>query len=767
LYRLLPAERKGEWVQYLAQTADPVGIAVAQAESVLRTNNDLATLRKVEAWLTGQAPESPELLQVQALLQEGEGEYEQAAALYRQAAEQSSDESAQQNRWWRYLTAMQSAGKLLEAVQEHPESDRAFEIYASGFEEDEAILPLRELRPLVAVQLARNPEHRLANLIAGELAQRAGDFAAATKHLEQVTAGETVEEDYLRSQAESSLLHIAVQQGRALAVLRQAKDQAVTYQGLAGAALNEKDWQTLQQLNNAVRNTPTAQQNAWFHYYEAKLALQAKQTEVAVQQMLFAKIQGGEGPQNSGKYYIDYLEAEILGDAYGLLEAYQKAPNQVAAFSRYHYQALNQHDWATAAALCALHKQAHADDPQLLAAEYGLALQQGKYADVVTLLQPFPEVERLSGEWQISQAREALVLSLIHLQRFDEAAAAIQAAGHEAAKLQTLLHLMKGDAAALRKLQAERRKSFPHLLGTLFSEYPHELASWRKDPRLADIFREFGVPPRDELNGAGIVLLSAETNPWTVDALRERLATAIPGVQIGAAREHACGVSYPLVIPGGEPCRFQLTIGNAPYTTTELVNDEVILPMRLRPVVEQQRSWLAIESSAPQPTSAIDGPWRRLRQLTAALCDPQVLAVGYREPSDAQTVFVLYDAELPAILQSEKHLQRALDNQPSSALPFAPRKQDEQTKGVQKQVQQFARQWRTGTAKPPTEVRVPIDLGHRGELAWFRVIDIHREPYTGDVILGELIPSPAIADFLPAGRYQLPANVIRELRPAE
>lgn len=776
LYRLLPAERKADWLAFIAQAPEPIALALAQAEVILRTHDDQATAQKLVDFVASQAPDSPELLQIRAVLLESDGEHEQAAALFRQAAERATEDPARQSRWWRYLTAMQAAGKTLEVLSEHPDPDRAFEMLTGGFfDDEEGVVTVRELRPLLAAQLARKPDDPLANYLAGEFARRAGDLATATKHLQQATAGkqppagegDEEEDDYRRSQAQAVLDHIAVLEGRAVQVLRQADDQAATHQRLAGAALSEKDWPALQQLNDAIRNTPAGQQNAWFLYYEAKLAVQAQKMERAVQQMLLAKMQA-EGPKSPNKYYLDYLEAEILCDAYGLLEAYQKHPNQRQAFTRYHYQALHQHDWPTAAALLVAHQQTQADDPQLLLAEVETALRQGKYQEVVRLLDPFPDPARFSGEWQVSQLRLALSDSLAHLQRFEDLAQVVASLkGDDGAKLKLLQHLRQGEAAAANQLLAERAPYQPYLYGSLYATHPVETAKFRQDPRLAEVFQEHGAPLLDEFSGPALVLLGDASADWKIEQLREQFTATIPGTQLGEPRPHASGVSYSLTIPGGEACRFQLTIGSEPYTTAALVNDQIVLPLRLRPLVAAQRSWLALESSTTQPVAALDGPWRLLRQLAAALCQEPTIGMGYREPESYGITFVARDAELAAVLRSGKSLSAALDNQPSAILPFAPQHPDPQSPELKKRLRQFGRQWRNKTAQPPTDLQVTIERGCRHERAWFRVVKVEHAQYAGDQFWCDLIPSPATDDFLPPGRYYFSSGQVEEMRAAE
>jgi hypothetical protein len=184
----------------------------------------------------------------------------------------------------------------------------------------------------------------------------------------------------------------------------------------------------------------------------------------------------------------------------------------------------------------------------------------------------------------------------------------------------------------------------------------------------------------------------------------------------------------------------------------------------MRPLVAAQRSWLALESSSTEPPAAMDHPWQLLRRLAAALCDEQVLAVGFREPEAYETVFVLRDAETATVLQSPKPLSIALIRQPSSSLPFAPRRAEEQSPELKKQLRQLARQWRGGSSRPATEIRVAIDRGHRREHAWFRVASVEHAQYTGEQFLADLIPTDATADFLSEGRYQIYSNAIQEIR---
>lgn len=477
------------------------------------------------------------------------------------------------------------------------------------------------------------------------------------------------------------------------------------------------------------------------------------------EQLRLAKSPFPPGEKNPGASYLEYLENDFLANQFDLLEAYRRHSNPKAAFQAFHMRALMEHDWQAAAELRTAHAAALPNDPQLLAAESASALQQGDYDRVIELLQPWPAAERFENEWTRQQARDACVISLIRRQRLDEALAVAKDAGTNAPQLVALVHLVRGDAEALAAWLKQHRLSQPSLLVHIADSYRREFIQARQNGNLVELLKDIADYPHDDFTSS-IVLLSGEGQPASIDTLRTRLAEAIPGTQLGEPIEHDTGISYVLTIPGTEQVQFQLTVGKGPYATDAELREQYVLPVRLRKAVQEHKTWLALEMTEPEPTSAADGPWKQVRQLAATLCDERTLAVGRSEPHVYHCEYVVASPRLPELLRSAGNLRRSLAEEVSAYVAFAGESQALQPPAVKQQAKLWLRKLKAGETVTG-EVRITAKRGHRRESTWLRVVAAQQGQYGPHQFVAE---PPANHPLLPAKRYRLWPHEIREVR---
>ena len=771
LYRLLPEGRKDEWLTYIAATNEPLQTAVEQGESALAYRLELACVKRLEKYVAGIAPHSVAHLRLQGVLLQEAGECERAAAVFRQAAALSKVEAEQTVCWGKYLTAMAEMGKPAEAISEHPRPDEAFESYVMGFEDDECELSAVEVRELVKAQLLRNPQHGRANYLAGVLALRAGDETGAKDHLERVAAdasnaGDGQEEDeedreYRQSQAKDSLLLLAVRRGETLATWQAAEDQVNAYQQLAGHCLSEKNWPALQQLNDAARISEAGRENAWLRYYDAKIAIQQGQPGRAVQQILRAKLEPEHEGKNPGKHYLEYTQSEILVEALGVVSAYQQHPDQKTAFERYHSQALWQRDWQAASELRAAHRQTHPGDLALLTAEVGAAEKTGNDQRIIQLLQPWPGNEKFTYPYQAESARGTLVLALARQKQFVAALAAIDRDDEDGPSWQLLVHLLNGDRAAAAAVCEEHRQQHPNLLSDLATEHPQEWLQIRTDPRVAELVGDLAASLHDEFS-AGIAMLAAERDVWTLESLQSKFAAVVPGIEFGAPQPHQHGTSYALKLPN-ETYPLQLTIGNARYAGEDQLIARELLPHELQQRVLQHQSWLALEMAANKP--AEDRSWRLLRTLMAAAYNVRARALGVCEPGGYGFNFYAVDGRIVEQLRATQPLAKLLAGQPSGHVEYVGESNEAIGLRVSPQIRQFVTAWEAGV-KPRSEIRIAVQRGRRCEHLWLPLVRLERDADQTLTFFAQPSTADIDAHHLPPGMIRCQEFKILEIRAA-
>ena len=127
-------------------------------------------------------------MQLEGRVLQSQGEYEQAAERFRQAAEHELDPGKRDSCWSSFLQAMVDAGQLVPGYEAMPDPREAFQQLAGGIEDGDAMIDYDQLPPLLAAHRRRCPDDAWLHYFAGLLAdqnnepeQAVREFAAAEK----------------------------------------------------------------------------------------------------------------------------------------------------------------------------------------------------------------------------------------------------------------------------------------------------------------------------------------------------------------------------------------------------------------------------------------------------------------------------------------------------------------------------------------------------------------------------------------------------------
>jgi hypothetical protein len=708
-------------------------------------------------------PQSVERLQIQALIQENQFEHAAAAALYRQAAEQTADEEAKAGFWQSFVTQMVQAGQASEALKQHPEPDEA--LSALIYERDEGVVSLTDeaWAALIAERLAANPNNASAHYAAGQLALDKEDWEAADKHFAIVEQDEEEETGEWKQQAISERLRVAVEQGRALEAFAQAKDKPQAFQVLASYALLYDQWTVLEQLIKAQRlhaelapesiASDDSQQDASLpDVYAARLAIH--QRDFAAASQFIASARAKARPDQGENYQLESAEYQLLLQQHGPAGAYERHPQRDRYFTALHEVAIKRQDWAAAARLCELLAEKDPNDEALLPARVNLAASQGNDEQVVALLDPWPTSAMVQGSWQETNLRDTLLRSLARLGRLDEARKRIPAAQLSEPGAQAFLLLSRGDGAGIAALVAEQKAADIDLLGQLVHRYPEEFQAWLRDERIQALWQQH-PPAQVDRYGPGLVLLTAADEPWSEKSLREALQQAIPDAVLSAPLEHPEGVTYHLTRPAAPDWELQVTLGNSRYLTDEQPGGQTA-NSDLRKALSRHQHWIALEMQSPQSVAQGNAIWQALRQLAATLYRDDIVAVGLRDLDESVWNLLVAAPDLPDLLRRSEPLLVLLENHPQEFV-FRPALLDDADHDkIHEQLTKLRRQWPQADPKPHIQVQVRMNSGHLRDAIWMRVVDMQKGSYnTSKLIVEPVDPSPVLKHYLPTGHCSI------------
>ncbi|MEX2172839.1 MAG: hypothetical protein WD872_00670 [Pirellulaceae bacterium] len=744
----LLADREGlaQLPKILERMPQPLDAAADEAQTALY-RDDLATFETLQAFVEQQAPASPLLLTLQAARLENAQKYEQAAALYRQAAQLEWLPAKRAEYEIEYLRAMNAAGKAAEAYARAEDPAAAFEFLTSDYEEYEGGIADEQLPALLAAHRQRQPEGTQADYYEGQLLLRQQKYSQASAMLEAAVAQESDpdQKSLLQGLRTAALFHL----GRGQEAYESRGRTPEVFQQLAQLCQQQGEWEQLRQL--VERHRASNPDDPWIDYFLALDYQQQGDYPLALEALRRAE----QSEDESLQMYCQWLKPGLLLKGGSLQEAYASDTDRAASFTRLAGTLSQQEDWQRLLALVELHAADSADSEAQ--SWKSLALwKTGKYDEVVASLTPWPDFPLTADAGTVNVLHERLVRSLIRLGQLVEARQLAERASRERYDDFPLLlvQLAEGNFAAAEERMADKAFAASVLERSLYDD--GELRAILYEPQLAGLRQTLVLPlPNSSSESRGtLVLLLREGVTLTAEELTERLRTlgVTENVQTVAAGHEGGPASYVLQQPDQA---LVLTIGQVPYGARDELDQAHLPDAELQRQLKEHRAFIAIDFERSDQARA-SREFEVLASLLAAdLCEPAAVAVygsrGWRERRFARAgVETIRALRRGTWMRQEQGSTPAIYlSDPNDAEASAPAAA-EATAARHEAVGCIVRQMREEPESAAHEVCVELSRGHARERVWLHVVGARPSGYSWELV-GQLQADSALWPQLRAG----------------
>lgn len=186
----LSVQKKSEIVSYLERVDDPEGIIVQLADNI--RDSDHEGFEFLLEHLQQEVPDSPNTTSLLAMAAELRGDYQEAQGKYRHAFQHEKDTQRQQDLVHRYLEAAAEAGNLVEAWDEVPDPQTAFETLAYDYEEGVETFSQDEFEQIVGKIYKRHPSDLRVLYHVAQQALEREHYKEVVKLLKQPLGGFTI-----------------------------------------------------------------------------------------------------------------------------------------------------------------------------------------------------------------------------------------------------------------------------------------------------------------------------------------------------------------------------------------------------------------------------------------------------------------------------------------------------------------------------------------------------------------------------------------------
>ncbi|MFM9961153.1 MAG: hypothetical protein ACKV2Q_07995 [Planctomycetaceae bacterium] len=789
LLELLPKSQRSEVIDRIKTHSEPLKLA-AEIVQFNRSELDERLLQDLSQFAQSLAPESAEARQIEIARLEIQDQYAAAAALSRQAAERESDKVKQQSHWYSYLTQMHRAGELVRGFAAHPDPKVAFHILVGGLDDNESIIDLADLPPLLAAYRAMQPDDPWLSYYEGYYAAQKQRFAEADRRFaeaerllppskpavkpaaklaaklaaagvatpedEEGKEDEDGELDGLRELLRDQRCRAQYELGQAVEALDEYKHHESAYQSLARLAVQYCHWNLLNQLNQSFASKQP--QSLWLTYYEARYLLAIHNFKAVRLHVRLLNARQKEAP--GIEYYTEQLELELLlKEVPDPIAAYQRSKDHATTFHRLSQKMLDEHDWDHFDKLCQINRVG-SNSPEVVRARLEQAWRQRDDLGLIRLLIPWPTpafVQRnyLEGIW-----RERLVRSLLRQNRWDEAHQFAQEAyqRHEEPWPLVMTEVARNDVAAIAQRLSEDESFAESWTHRDFATDPF-LRAVLLDDTFAELRQQqlFALP--NYRDGETLTLLLSQPLELSESWLRNRLGQ--PGLppEIQIASETRASVTW-------EGRRFELLAMPTPYFSAEDVEHLVPPSSRRLPsndryeVFLRQRAHLLIVPLRDDRDEPWNSPTISVRELGAKLMSRETIGVVYDQSTNSSSFLAAISSSNAKGLASRRPLSEI---NPSG---FVLRARDydfqlppEEQQTLRKRVESN----RAEANSPPLLVEVRMLDAPIPMLESFRVSDIRRHRFGGYELIAEYAgstPSPHFPELRPGLKFIIPLHQV-------
>lgn len=775
LLRLLPKSKRSEVLDRIKAHNEPLKLA-AELVQFNRYELDDLFLQELSKFAQSIAPESAEARQIEIHRLESQDQYAAAAALTRQAIEQEPDKTKQPSHWYAYLTQMYRAGELLSGFAAHPDAKAAFQVLVGLLDEDESIIDVADLPPLLAAYRAMQPDDPWLAYYEGYYAAKKQRFAEANTRFAAAerllpppkpTASGVVTPDEVEADDELSELRYRLRDqrcraryelGQAVEVLEEYDRHESAYQTLARTAVQYRDWNLLKRLNESFAIQQP--RSLWLTYYEAQFFLGIENFKTVHGKLRLLKTRQSETP--GIEYYTEQLELDLLiASVSDPIAAYQRSKDHASAFHRLSRKMLDEYDWGQLEKLCEQNRVGP-DSPEVVLVRLEQTWRQRDDLGLIKLLTPWPTSAFAQRNYFESIWRERLVRSLLRLNRWDEAHQVAQEAyqRHGEAWPLVMTEVAQNNATAIAERLHEDESFAESWTNRDFATDP-QLRAILLDAPFAKLRQQqlFSLPNYND--GESLALLLSKPLELSESWLRDRLEQPGSPVEIRLTSETTAAVTW-------KGRRFELQAMPTPYFSAETVETLVPpssrrLPSRDRyEVFLLQRAHLLIVPLRDDRDEPWNSPSISVREFGAKLMSREAVGVVYGQ-STAQFRFLASISPFNADgLASRRPLSEI---NPSG---FVLRDTDHDFR-LSSEAQHTLRKRivsnRTQANPSPLIVEVRMMDSPIPMLESFRVSDIRRQRFGGYELIAEYAgstPNPRFPELRPGLRFVIPLEQVHQ-----
>jgi tetratricopeptide (TPR) repeat protein len=775
--RLADERQSQQLGELLFRTRQPIETAVQEARSALG-RDDIEWFERLAALVQAQSPQAVELDVLKAHGLQYEGQPEQAAALFRQASTRDTRPRMKEELFNQFLSAMATAGKAAEGYAVADDPKKAFEFYTTGFEEDESIVDVNQLRALLTAHQKRVPGDARAEYLAGLLLLRDEKYGAAddkfrsalgraagttevkVKTVENKADNEYTVTDYTNAQSADAELAELCRSGRIEALFRQGRWQDAyhtfgqtpdVFRQLAQLCEREGSWDQLREL--IVQHQAANPSDRWRDYYRAKELRERGDSQSALAAL--RRAERGDEPLPT---YCRSMKTDLLIEADKFDEAILNAADRSQILVDLISRLTVSEDWQR---INQLVEQYGTSDPAVLNAWTHALWRQRKYEAIGTVLGGEMQWLNSAQPVVVQALHDRRVRSLLRLGRLTEArAAAEQASGNSSDDVPLIMVLL----AEGNWEEVNRRFENVQLKNAILPESIEndpELKQLLLHPDLEGLRHRLAWPLHERTQGiqSRITLLCRDAPETNAGDLQERLnrlgSPQATIVEIPPANE-GLRQSYRIETDG---CSLMVTIGQAPYWKVE-GHEQLPRDRALAALLREHGGYIVLEHENRLDESGND-PVERLTCLLAAdYCSMNVLAVHGYQQSSGHSRLALLSSPLIEQLRNGQFLTREPPSTERFRLYDQSRYSEPDVGGMdaaalrtcRQAVARIARRLRSNQPTP-AEVCIQAWRGHASERLWLKVVGAKSAANSSWQLHGELTTNSTLWPHLRAGLH--------------
>ena len=613
LLRLLPDESKGEVVDYLNKSPQPLEAA---RELITYVRLDLAGLAALEQFVAKQAPDSALQYYLRGVASNAREDYEAAAQVFRQAAEVATNPDDKQYYENEYLTAMNDCNQVVAGYESAFDRNAAFQYLIGEEHEDYLELAEDEREAILTKHAAYAPADPWVDYYRGSQLLVARDYEAAANAF-AVAASKPTKEDENEFVVRRAQVSAMAKAGRAVEALTTVDASPESFQALLQACREAQRWDDLKPLADAFRaRHPEDPLN---DYCAALMLMRDGKWDEAE-----AKLIAMQDAADDVDYLIDSELTAVRARPDRWQAAYANAENQAEAFGEL-ARTLFEHAWhADVAALVERHHDKFPQDLEPAYWDVRNSVVLGTESQFVDRWLPLRDAFLSTDEsWRTTPVVRLLWKTWWDMGRHDEARSLAQELQQRKSQFHSeWIAFLVYSHRTSEGLEAAREAMDDGQSYLLYND--EDVGPILRSSEYAALHDEFPLPVTGESRGQLVLLLLREPLANT----QQTLATAFS--QAGAP---ATVVAVPEL--NGHPSSFvvdhnglklRVTAGTRPLQVAESYPPQP-LPSVVLDVQRQHQAWLEIRTLVSEDGGAAAAILAPLGAALARLADANCLAL--------------------------------------------------------------------------------------------------------------------------------------------